>query len=434
MERKLCGRIRRSGRRHCSAGRSWGIPRRTKRLVDVAARQAAEPKASTHKVCGGSAAIKEGTFRFLRNKLVNPDAIAESGFAVTVEICMQRKNIIVAEDSTTMNYFHSVADELGDVGGVKGRPTKGYCIHSARAVDFNTKEVLGLLDHHRWIRPDNRPNAKERKKRKYEEKETIKWQRSSERVRDRMPSTDSLCWVCDREADIHEYVQDKVDHGEQFVVRALQDRVVAATEDEPECRLWARMETQAILGERKIAIEQRGCKRGIDPRPSRPAREVVLEVRSASVTLAPKDPHHRERRPIELNVVFLIEKNPVNPDDVLQWMLLTSLPVATFEEAVKVIECYEARWIVEEFHKAWKTGCQAEQRRFQSAANLERLLVILAFIGVRILQLRTAMLAESHQSCEAILPRVYWQCLYAAVNPKKPLPKRVQPVPSRRPW
>ena len=45
-------------------------------------------------------------------------------------------------------------------------------------------------------------------------------------------------------------------------------------------------------------------------------------------------------------------------------MLLTSLPVETFEDAWQVVEDYENRWLVEEYHKVMKSGCSLEMRRF----------------------------------------------------------------------
>ena len=53
-----------------------------------------------------------------------------------------------------------------------------------------------------------------------------------------------------------------------------------------------------------------------------------------------------------------------------------------------MIRIYTARWRVEDFHKAWKTGAGAERQRMTEPGNLERTVSILAFVGVRLLQLR----------------------------------------------
>lgn len=55
---------------------------------------------------------------------------------------------------------------------------------------------------------------------------------------------------------------------------------------------------------------------------------------------------------------------------------------------MRVIDIYATRWRVEDFHKAWKTGAGAERQRMIELKNVERAVSILAFICVRLLQLR----------------------------------------------
>jgi len=53
----------------------------------------------------------------------------------------------------------------------------------------------------------------------------------------------------------------------------------------------------------------------------------------------------------------------------ITWVLYTSLPVATFAEAQLIIEYYEARWLVEEYHKAPENGLQCDET-YLAASNL----------------------------------------------------------------
>jgi hypothetical protein len=43
----------------------------------------------------------------------------------------------------------------------------------------------------------------------------------------------------------------------------------------------------------------------------------------------------------------------------LEWLLVTTRPVKSLDQALEIVAWYTRRWIVEEFHKAWKTGCRA---------------------------------------------------------------------------
>lgn len=72
----------------------------------------------------------------------------------------------------------------------------------------------------------------------------------------------------------------------------------------------------------------------------------------------------------------------------LEWILLTTCPVMGAEDAIRIAEWYAIRWTVEEFHKAWKTGCRAEARRLATADRLMPLLGALSIVAVRLLILR----------------------------------------------
>ena len=57
----------------------------------------------------------------------------------------------------------------------------------------------------------------------------------------------------------------------------------------------------------------------------------------------------------------------------------------TLEAVQRVLHDYALRWRVEDFHKAWKSGAGVEARRRQTADNLERIAVMLAFVGWKVL-------------------------------------------------
>jgi hypothetical protein len=49
---------------------------------------------------------------------------------------------------------------------------------------------------------------------------------------------------------------------------------------------------------------------------------------------------------------------------------------------------YALRWMIEEFHKCEKTGCQVEMRRLEHADRLEPLIGLLSVLAVWLLQLK----------------------------------------------
>jgi hypothetical protein len=90
------------------------------------------------------------------------------------------------------------------------------------------------------------------------------------------------------------------------------------------------------------------------------------------------------------------------------------------------VRYYELRWKIEEYHKAWKSGgTQVEKQRMHSAANLERMAVILGFVAVRLLQLRESALDKDEAKtvpCTPLLNTLQWQLLWRKTK-KTPPPK-----------
>ena len=103
-------------------------------------------------------------------------------------------------------------------------------------------------------------------------------------------------------------------------------------------------------------------------------------------------------------VVEVIEEQPPKGARPLHWVLFTSEPVADMNVAEQILQHYEARWAVEEYHKALKTGCRVEQRYYETAARLERVTGFLAVLAVRLLQIRDVADQEPNRPAADIVP------------------------------
>src|SRR5262249_29367099 len=93
----------------------------------------------------------------------------------------------------------------------------------------------------------------------------------------------------------------------------------------------------------------------------------------------------------------------------LEWILLTNEPTVTLADALKRLEWYESRWIIEEFHKAQKTGCGIEQMQFRHVERLEPMIALLSVVAVMLVNLRTAARQEdaAQTSATRYVPRQY---------------------------
>lgn len=389
-----------------------GNASRTRRLVALAAAQAASPQTAVHGLCGGDEAFREGAYRFLNNEAVEVDDMAEGLFGRTVDECVGRGKILCIQDTTSASFTHGPKDELGELTS-KNSTNRGLLVHSTLAVEAESGEVIGLLDQQRWVRPKKRPGRAARKSVPYEKKESYKWEAATRRTVGRLGQTEDFIVVADREADVYEYLRYLASFDHAAVIRACHNRCVAAEEGQ----LWEHLQSQPILGSYELYIEQRGAMYGSKHHATRPARKgrwTTVDVQVAGVTLVPsRSPNCPDDERLQVTAVYVRERreNMQKTGKPLEWMLLTFETIQSFDDALRIIGYYEKRWLIEEFHKCWKTGCRLEQRTPQSRATLERQMVILAAVGIRLLQLKTMAERKPETPAESVLTNEELACL-----------------------
>jgi hypothetical protein len=395
-------------------GCELGDARRTQRLVKVMAALAHNGGGSLCAANRGLEAAQEGAYRLVRNSAVKAMAIMESGFLATAARVKACRRLLAIDDTTSLSYEHSVRAALGDVGAPAGATTRGYQVHSTLLVDADRETTEGLVAQTFWCRDDaERGRKHQRKQRAYEEKESYKWQHNAEAMRGRLGGKmGDVVAVSDRESDIFDYLRHKREHGERFIVRAAQDRPLWESNESVSARL-SRAERR---GEMAISIAQRG---------GRSARQAVLSLRAATVELAPPLPYDDDAEPVRVNLVWAMEEDAPSGEEALSWVLLTTEAVDSDEAIRDVLRCYGLRWRIEEFHKAWKSGAGVEKQRHQSHGALQRMAVMLAFVAVRLLQLREVLdnPEAADAPCTSVLSETEWKILWVSVSPNKALPK-----------
>lgn len=397
-----------------------GDKRRSARLVRMAGDLARHAGSSLLKACDGDEAAAEGMYRLLRNDEVDPGAIAEGGFQATVRRAGTCEVLLAVEDSTSLVYRHSVAGELGTTGNNVQAVNKGFIVHSVVLLDGDSGATVGLIEQRRWKRAVEEHGKKhQRKRRAYEDKESFKWQRAGQAVRARLGEALSrrVISVCDREADITEYLLWQQQVGGRYVVRAAHDRSVSGAPQ----RLWITLEQAPWLGTQEIEIPQRG---------GRPARRAQVSLRAKAVeTVCPARMGVQDT----IRCYGLLVREEAAPAGVeaLEWLLLTTEAVSTREDALNILWTYSRRWRIEDFHKAWKSGTRVEELRPRSANNLERGVIILAFVAIRLLQLQELVYPPTprqgqpqrtlaQQPCDTILTTTEWCVLYMTVHKAAP--------------
>lgn len=392
-----------------------GDERRTRRLVDIGKRMASQMGCSLSKCCDGDQAALLGSYRLLRNAEVKPEAIRAGGFAATARQAREHALLLAVEDTTSVSYEHAAAAQLGTTSNSLSARRRGYQVHSVLLLDARHERTVGLIEQTHWCR-ENRDYGKkhQRKKRPYADKESYKWEQASvqleTRLGDAMARTIS---VCDREADLYEYLSYKQQQAHRFVVRAKVNRRLQGGE----VGLFEALTKEGTSWcSYSVQVPQRG---------GRPARTAKLSLRSSTVVVTPPGGSPAQHDPLRINAVLAEEIDaPVNAEP-LRWVLLTTEAVTGAEDALAVVRYYECRWRIEDYHKAWKSGVGVERQRFQSPENLERMVVLTAFLAVRLLQLRESQgssTAPASTACNELLGDDEWKILWVSTEHHPPPP------------
>jgi hypothetical protein len=205
-------------------------------------------------------------------------------------------------------------------------------------------------------------------------------------------------YIADRESDIYETIDDLQTYLTDFVIRSCQDRRLA---DGQKSHLRQKVAQAPLLG--RTTVELRA-------RPGQPARTAIVEIRSVSVDLdGPWRPGGLQPPLKNIGVVEVREVDaPAGVKEPLHWVLLTSLPCATWAQAQRIVGYYAARWLVEEYHKALKSGAGVEDSQLQCASRLEPLIAVLAVVATRLLS--TKLLArsrpDSYEAADSLGPEM----------------------------
>jgi hypothetical protein len=374
-----------------------GDCRRVDRLVKVGRALAENPSGTLPSALREWSELK-AAYRLFDNPSVTFEKILEPHWRKVQATCVGTGQFLLIEDTTLLDY--SSRKFLGGIGRIGDDGGRGINLHTTLALRLDSWDkgdeprlsLLGLAAQHRWVRAQELTRGKgvakggERKKRKFSRsRESERWAKVLREFPAAVPGN-SRIYIADREGDIYEAFQRCRAAGFDFILRACQDRALL----EAEGSLFGTVGKAKELGRYTLRVRAR---------PGMPAREATIAVRAASVVLRPPYRPGGQPMPEQVFVVEARELNPSNPENAICWRLLTSIDCLTYEEARRIIQLYACRWIIEEYHKALKTGAGIERSQLQECRRVEALLAILSLVAVRLLNLKL----QAAENAEALV-------------------------------
>ncbi len=391
-----------------------GDARRTARLVDLAATWAARPAASFPEAARDPAQL-HAAYRFLENEAIAPAAILAAHTAQTRARCADVPVVLAVQDTTDLDFTHH--PRTAGLGMLADPAHHGLLVHTTLALTPE-RLPLGLLALDSWTRDPAQVGKKAtRRQRPTPEKESGKWLRALAAVTtaaDDCPTTHFVS-VGDREADLFDLFAAPRGPRVDLLVRAAQDRRV----EHPEAAyLWTAQAQAPVVARLTVDLPAR---RG------RPARTAQVAVHLSTVRLRPPQHRAREQRAsVPVWAVWASEAHPPAGATALDWLLLTTLPVDSAQDACAVVAWYGCRWGIEVWHKVLKSGCRIEARQLEDVAHLRRALAVYAVIAWRLMYSTALARALPDAPCTLVLTTAAWQALWCTVH-RSPAPPATPP-------
>jgi hypothetical protein len=397
-----------------------GDNRLNRRLLKVANDLLNNPTEPIHAACGNWPKAK-AAYRLFDNDKLHEANLLQTHQKETIHRLEKSEEILFAiQDTTILNYTHHPKKKgINKINKKIGfeKPTKGCLLHNTLLMT-ESGLPLGLLN--QKIYQHENDVKINHKRRPITEKQSFRWIES-------LKTTKSLCHekkvitLADRESDIFELFAEAEELEAKILIRATKDRILIKTDlDQTHDTLWTHIRKIPLAGTEIIDLPARH---------NQPGRSVTLEVRHSEITFKPPrrcpDAKQKHLLPVTMHVVWLHESCPPADIEPLEWVLLTNMPVSSFEDAVKMGRWYRLRWQIECYHRILKSGCKIEDCRLETYERLKKYIRLKSIIAFRLFWLTLISRIDQEMPSNQILEDHEWKALCCCITknctpPQKP--------------
>ena len=386
------------------------LDNRVKKMVQ----RMAESSNSSFPSCFKTRAELMGAYRLFNNELVTPEKILEPHHECVAQRSATQPIVLLLNDTSSLDY---TSRQIDDLGMLEKTYTKGFFLHPTLAVTPD-RQCLGITNNCIWTRLPNQGRKKipasTRARQSIEEKESYRWltsYRQAASFANKVGKT-NFVFITDREGDVLELLAEAVNKGTpnlDLLVRAKHDRIMPEEEDEK--KLKANMKAAPEIARIRFKIQGRKGQK---------SREVEQSIRVKEVTLNGKTTTKRTYDSVTIHALLCVEEAPPKGVDPVSWLLLTTLPISTKEEALKIVQYYLCRWEIETFFNVLKNGCKVEERELQTRDRLETMITMFMIVAWRVMFLMNLGRKDSNKSSAEVFDEVEWKSVCTILNKQVP--------------
>ncbi len=330
---------------------------------------------------------KMACYRFVSNKRVRvEDLLARCTMLDNSQI--GGKAILCLSDTTSIGLSCKKRDKSKwqeALGVLEDNRSPGLYLHAGLCIEEGTDRVLGLGDMAIYNRPKAVGSKKEksqaRVKRRslpYNCKEFSVWPLVAEQVSQQYLGAKQVIHVMDRGSDHYDTIDalQSLGPNNDFVSRMRENRSIIV--EGQSIRVLEHLSTLPFTDTIEVPI------RGLNHVSKTTGKQVLRKARTAKLKIKYAQtewatPLGKEPLKAPVGVVMVQEDASTVPvgEDPIEWILWTSLPVSTLQDAIRVINAYKSRWWVEQLFRALKKdGIDFERTELRNVDSIKKWLIL----------------------------------------------------------
>jgi hypothetical protein len=324
----------------------------------------------------------QGFYRLINNHRASLNNFLDPIIDSTVQNSLDQEELLILHDTTKIKA--AVFEE-------------NLHLHLSLAVNCQRPYVYGAVGLSHWDRGNKiKPIA--------EHERWFNSVTSVEKLYQKSPS--NLIHIMDREGDSFHNLSNLISEDFRFIIRLCHDRKFNGES------LKHTLQGEEVIAEREVFISKRNSKNFVKSdkiHPPRKSRFAQLSIKSGPIRMTRTGNIERQGigenypKEIKLNGLCVEEINPPDNESRISWFLLTSEKITTAEQALKVVDYYRRRWLIEEYFKGLKSGCRIEARQFDDTDSWVKMLSFFLAAAATILNLR---IIEDQKEIDEVLSEI----------------------------
>lgn len=332
----------------------------------------------------------EGFYRFIKNPRVTVKGIMDSIIKETQDSAALDCELVAIHDTTFVNpTLNKKSKRLGGVG---------IGTHLSLMASSSSPRVYGAAS----IQFLDRDSKNCRTKSSVEYSRWIKGSSNISKL-----FNQEVIHLMDREADSYEIFCELQENYQRYVIRICHDRAI---EDDYYDKCYAKLDDSPAQGSLEVKVSKRSenaLPYSKKVNPPRKERLIKLNYSSTTAVLLRSERAKKELPDeCEVNLVRVWEKDPPAGEKPVEWILVTSEPIKAKDEIKKVIKLYRKRWVIEEFFKGLKTGCNIEKKQFEDIESWKKLIAFYMPMTTKILNLRELVEGSINETQKEVLEAI----------------------------